>query len=91
MMIAVVPKLLDIFDNKAALPASTKLLIAISDIFVYYWMFIIFGVVISVVFFNIWKKLPSGKYAHDNLILKIPVFGGLLKKLILSKFARVFG
>lgn len=90
MMTMVVPKLLDIFTDKTKLPASTQVLIAISDIFVHYWMFIIIGIVLFVVMFNIWRRLPSGKYSYDSFLLKIPVFGGLMRKLILSKFARVF-
>ena len=41
MMIAVVPKLLEIFDDKAALPPSTRVLIAISDAFRDYWFVMI--------------------------------------------------
>jgi type IV pilus assembly protein PilC len=38
MMTMIVPKLLDIFDDKSVLPASTKLLMAVSDLFRDYWM-----------------------------------------------------
>jgi len=41
MMTMVVPKLLDIFEDKDALPDSTKLLILISDFMVNYWYLII--------------------------------------------------
>jgi type II secretory pathway component PulF len=34
MMVVVVPKLLEIFEDKSSLPTSTKLLIAISDFMV---------------------------------------------------------
>jgi len=37
-MIAVVPKLLDIFDSKQDLPATTQLLITISDFFRNSWL-----------------------------------------------------
>ncbi|USN57963.1 MAG: hypothetical protein H6767_06500 [Candidatus Peribacteria bacterium] len=37
MMTMVVPKLLEIFDNKSDLPASTKILISISDAMTAYW------------------------------------------------------
>ena len=90
MMIMVVPKLLEIFDNKDDLPASTKMLIAISDTFVNYWFVMILVVVVSFVFVSIWKKTPNGKYIYDNLMLKIPVFWWINKKIILSKFSRVF-
>lgn len=90
MMTLVVPKLLDIFEDKSALPAATKALIAISDIFTWYWYVMIIVTVISMIGFKAWKKLPSGKYWYDKLILKIPIFWPLMTKLILSKFARIF-
>ena len=46
MMTMIVPKLLDIFDDKSVLPASTKALMAISDAFRWYWfLFVIIAVV----------------------------------------------
>jgi len=74
MMVMVVPKLLDIFENKDALPASTKALIATSDFFVNYWMFIIIFFILIVSFIKVWKKTPSGIYNYDLILLKIPVF-----------------
>jgi type II secretory pathway component PulF len=41
MMVAIVPKLLEIFEDKSALPASTKILIAVSDFLADYWIFLI--------------------------------------------------
>lgn len=90
MMTMVVPKLLDIFDSKADLPPSTKLLIVLSDLFSNYWYLMIGGTVVIVILVSIWKKTPDGRYNFDNLLLKIPVFGEINKKLILSKFSRVF-
>ena len=90
MMIMVVPKLLEIFDSKDDLPASTKTLMAISDAFVNYWPLMIITVVVAFVWVSIWKKTDNGKYIYDNLKLKIPVFWMINKKLILSKFSRVF-
>ena len=47
MMTLVVPKLLEIFEDKSALPASTRTLVFISDMFINYWYIIIFlGVLI---------------------------------------------
>jgi len=41
MMVKVVPKLLEIFPNKEALPTSTKILIGFSDFLSSYWPLII--------------------------------------------------
>ncbi len=90
MMTMVVPKLLEIFDTKDDLPPSTKLLIAMSDFFVNYWFIMIIVIVILYIWILFWKKTPDWKYIYDSFMLKVPVFWQINKKLILSKFSRVF-
>ncbi len=90
MMTMVVPKLLEIFDDKSKLPESTQILIAISNFMVNYWFLIIWFIVFAVIWIILWKKTPSWKYLFDKFILKIPVFWEVLQKIILSKFSRVF-
>lgn len=90
MMVVVVPKLLEIFQDKSKLPASTKTLILISDFFVNYWYVIIFLILFIKMSISFWRKTESGKYMYDDFMLKVPVFWGIVKKMILSKFSRVF-
>ena len=90
MMTSIVPKLLEIFDDKSALPASTKALIAVSDIFVNFWYLIILFLIGAFVLLSYWRKTPNGKYNFDKFILYIPVFGPVIRKVVLSKFARIF-
>ncbi len=90
MMIVVVPKLLDIFDNKGDLPGTTRALIVISDAFTHYWLLMVIVAVVLYVLVSIWKKTPDGIYIFDNIMLNIPVFGWINRKLVLSKFSRVF-
>lgn len=90
LMIFVVPKIVEIFGDKSKLPPLTLFLLSISDIFVYYWwlMLLSFGWIIS--FIKFWYTTPKWKYTIDWIILKMPVFWWINKKVILSKFARVF-
>ena len=90
MMTMVVPKLLEIFDSKDDLPPTTKILIAMSDFFVNYWFMMIIGVIVAYIWVLFWKKTPDWKYIFDSIMLKVPVFWQINKKLILSKFSRVF-
>lgn len=90
MMIVVVPKLLEIFSWKADLPASTQLLVQISNLFRDYWLLFIVVAFISVVLIKIWKKTPNWAYIYDNIMLYVPIFWQINKKLTLSKFSRVF-
>lgn len=90
MMTVVVPRLLDIFEDKSSLPPSTQVLIFISDFFVNFWYLVIIFIVVIYVSISIWKKTPTWKYNFDKIMLKIPIFWMIMKKVILSKFSRVF-
>jgi type IV pilus assembly protein PilC len=94
MMVAVVPKLLEIFitddGDASSLPASTQLLVKISDWFKDYWLLMIIVIGICVFVISIWKKTPNGRYIYDKVMLAVPIFWGINKKLTLSKFSRVF-
>lgn len=89
LMVMVVPKLLEIFDSKESLPASTQLLISVSDFFVWYWWLLVWCIVWAIFFVQIWWRTPNGRYQLDRVILKIPIFGDITRKIILSKFSRV--
>ena len=56
MMVVIVPKLLEIFTDKSALPASTKVLIAISDFLAAYWWLLIIGIIGFVIAVKIMEK-----------------------------------
>jgi type II secretory pathway component PulF len=90
LMIVVVPKIVEIFGDKSKLPMSTQLLIGTSDFFVANWIYMIIGIIGILIFVSIWKKTESGKYKYDLSLLKLPIFGKLMQKVILSKFSRVF-
>jgi len=89
MMTVVVPRLLDIFSWSENLPATTRLLISLSDFFVWYWWLILGTILATTIGLTLWRKTPAGLFALDDFLLKIPVFGMISKKIILSKFARV--
>ena len=59
MMTMIVPKLLDIFDDKSVLPASTKVLIWFSDAFRNYWILALLLFIILFIVVSIWKKTPD--------------------------------
>jgi type IV pilus assembly protein PilC len=89
MMVFVVPKLLEIFAWNASLPISTRILIAISDFFVWYWWLMILFVIWTFVWVSFWKETPSWKYYFHKFLINIPIFWSVTQKIILSKFARV--
>jgi type IV pilus assembly protein PilC len=66
-------------------------LIAISDVFVnFWWMLILLPSLIILIFPLLVKKSTSIRFWFDNLKLKVPVTGAIMKKIILARFARYF-
>ena len=89
MMTVVVPKLTDLYkDMNIQLPWTTRLLISMSDFSVKFWWLIILGAVGSVLGFRAWRRTPWGERMIDTLVLKVPLFGELQKKIILVEFTR---
>ncbi len=66
------------------------MILAMSDFFAAYWFFILVFLIVATILFLVWKKTPSGKYLFDKTVLKIPGFGKIVQKVVLSRFARVF-
>ncbi|MFA5853912.1 MAG: type II secretion system F family protein [Patescibacteria group bacterium] len=86
MMIFVVPKLTDVLkESGVALPITTRMLIGVSDFFVHYW-YVILGAVLGVVFgTRAFYRTPVGKRMLDAFILRIPIFGSLLKRIYITR------
>jgi type IV pilus assembly protein PilC len=90
LMVKVIPTLTSFFGDPETLPSATKFIIKTSDFFKDYWFVIFWVGGVAFFLFKIWKKTKSGKYRWDAILLHMPIFGPLLRKVILSKFARVF-
>jgi general secretion pathway protein F len=85
----VVPKVIRIFDdNKLTLPLSTKILIFINQTVQNYWWLLLIGASFSIWGFLTWKKSPSGRVRWDQLVLKSPVIGPLVKMIAVARFSR---
>lgn len=89
MMIFVVPKLLEIFENKDALPPTTKTLIWFSDFFRNDWLFLLIGILWLYIFVSVWKQTEAWRYYFDKMIINLPKIWMIYRKYILSKFARM--
>lgn len=89
MMVAVVPKITAMFkDFNAELPFATKILIKFSDSLVSHGLLYLIGLVIFVLILVQAIKTKKGKYIFHGLLLKLPVFSTIIKKINLARFAR---
>ena len=89
MMVAVVPQLTRLFSQTGKeLPLVTQILINFSNFSVNYWPVIIIALGGLIFFVGGWKKTKSGRFLWDSLMLKLPIFGPMIHKASLSRFAR---
>lgn len=87
----VIPTFAKIFkDFKAELPLATKFLIAVSDLFVVYWPFLLISVLVAIFSIRFYLKTPDGRYRWHAVQLKIPMIGKILQFAMLARFARSF-
>jgi type IV pilus assembly protein PilC len=93
MLTVILPKFSQIFTRLGSeLPAYTQFLIDISN-YLRSPMLIVFIIMIVCIVMG-YKKIystKSGKYFIDSISLKLPVVGGLIKKVSVARFTRTFG
>ena len=92
VMIFVIPQLSILYASMSVdLPLPTLILITVSNFTVSYWYIIIISMVFISFLFRRWHKTMGGRIAIDSLVLKIPIFGKLIEKTILTEFSRTLG
>lgn len=90
LMIFVIPQFAELFKGFGAdLPAMTQFVVDMSDAFVAYW-YLIFGGVGGAIygFGEAKKRVPAFRHLIERLSLKAPVFGDILVKATIARFAR---
>ena len=90
IMIFVIPAFKEVFTNFGAdLPAPTLIVMGISDWFVSYW-YIIFPIIGLTIygFFESWKRSLAVQVFMDKLMLRVPVFGHLVRISTIARWTR---
>lgn len=80
MVTFVLPKLLGLYkDFNVELPLSTKILIAISTFSTRFWPIVLVMIFVASYFVKKYLSTKEGKGAFDRFVLKLPVFGNIIK------------
>ena len=79
------------FGAKDGLPVITKMVIAVSKNFVRFLPLTIPVVIVAVVAAISFYRSRSGKRFCHGVMLKLPILGGVLKKIAVARFARTLG
>jgi type IV pilus assembly protein PilC len=92
LMVFVVPVFEKLFAGiGSTLPMPTRIVIAISNIFKSYLPIVIGIVVILAIVLRRYYKTEGGRMRIDDFMLKLPIFGELLRKVAIARFARTLG
>ena len=89
IMVFVIPVFTKMFaDFGGELPVPTKICVAMSDFARHNILVIVGGIVGLIVGFKKIYATNRGRIVMDDLVLKLPVFGSLIRKVAVSKFTR---
>lgn len=94
LMVIVMPKLgkiiKDLGGPDAQLPPLTQALLGISDFMTSKWYILVGGTFIVIYMYRRYVKTTAGRRKRDEILMKIPVLNGIIKKVAIARFARIF-
>jgi type IV pilus assembly protein PilC len=92
MLTFVIPTFAQMFkDLGADLPLPTKIVMLLSDFVRSYILLIIAGMIGAVMALRSYYRTEGGRATIDALMLKLPVFGTLVRKVAVARFTRTLG
>ncbi|MBF0302624.1 MAG: type II secretion system F family protein [Desulfamplus sp.] len=92
ILVFVIPVFSDMFkDMGKSLPGPTLFVVALSNFVIHNIIFILAGIFGSLFIIKRIYRTEKGKIVMDDMALKLPVFGILIKKVAVAKFTRTMG
>ena len=86
--IFVIPQFASVFKSfNAELPIFTRILIETSNFTVNYWPFLVAIIIVLILAATIFLKTREGRYLWDRFKLRIPIFGSILHRIMMVRFA----
>jgi MSHA biogenesis protein MshG len=91
LTIFVIPRFAKTYASfKVELPLITRILLGTSDFAVNYWWAVLGLAGAAWYLVQLWLASSEGRYAWDRAKLRVPVFGGIMNKAAIARFARSF-
>jgi type IV pilus assembly protein PilC len=92
ILIFVIPVFEEMFASfGTALPGPTQMVVNMSRFMKSNFLWVILAVVALIFVFKKYRNSKGGRKTTDSLLLKLPVFGDLLKKTAIARFSRTLG
>jgi type IV pilus assembly protein PilC len=89
LLLYVIPVFAELYGGMGhALPAATQITINISNWFRAYFLYLagFLGVIIAAI--RLYYRTENGRLVIDNVLLKLPIFGDLLRKVAVARFSQ---
>src|SRR5215216_732326 len=92
IMIVVIPAFKNIFEGLLGpgekLPWLTEVVVSLSQFMASFWWLIVLLVGVGVAAAKAWYKTDKGHHVIDSMILKLPIFGPIMRKIAVARFSR---
>ena len=93
IVFVMIVKLVPVFEGvyaraNAQLPAPTRLLVAISGIVRSYTLLVVLSVIVAAVLLYLALQTEIGRRLFDNIKLRFPLFGPLIRKAVIARICR---
>ena len=93
MLVKVIPTFEDMYKNmgNAQLPAPTRFVMGISHGFINNWYLYVGGLIGGITAIVMMRRTERGKEIFDRFLLRIPIIGPTLRKIVVARFTRTLG
>ncbi len=97
VIVVMMTKVIPVFENMykqfegAKLPGATQVVMNISKGFTVYGPYIFVGAILFGIGFGMVLRTDKGRNAFDAALLKLPVIGAVLRKIVVARFTRTLG
>lgn len=94
LMLFVIPQigkiLKDLGGPDAELPLLTQIMLGISAFILQWWYIVVPVLIFGVYMLLRYIKTPAGKKQFHTIVLKVPAINGIIRKVVVARFARTF-
>jgi type IV pilus assembly protein PilC len=91
MLVFIVPVFANVYKQfNAPLPMVTMMLVQLSFVIVHYWWMVLLGLGAAFLGLRRYTQTPIGRKHFDRLKLRIPMLGGLNRKIAVARFTQTF-
>jgi type IV pilus assembly protein PilC len=89
LLIFVIPVFADMFSSFGkALPLPTQIAINLSYVTIAYFKYIVAAVIGTIFSVRMFYRTEKGRFAIDGMLLKLPIFGDIIRKAAVARFTR---